>query len=87
VGGCRTYNGYLLAVEPDQVTKVTLAYRCGSQSTYLKDNVLGACVGVGSSWLEQTGPTIARAIKSSLGGGSLGGRVTRYHRAKCSRLH
>ena len=84
---CTASNGgYLFALEPDRVTKVTLGYLGGSQPTYLADNVLGACIGNGSSWLEQTGPTITGAIKTLLGGGKLNGKPARYHPRKCPHL-
>lgn len=74
----------LLALEPDRVTKVTLGYPGGHQPTYLANNVLGACIGANSLWLEQTGPTINGAIKTLLGGG--GAPPKRYRPRKCAYL-
>lgn len=74
----------LLALEPDRVTKVTLGYPSGHQATYLANNVLGACIGANSLWLEQTGPTISGAIKTLLGGG--GAPPKRYRPRKCAYL-
>jgi hypothetical protein len=63
---------------------VTLGYRGGTQATYLANNVLGACIGQGSSWLEQTGP--AGTVTTPLGGGKLNRQPKRYHPRKCSGL-
>jgi hypothetical protein len=82
---CGRSNGAdLFALEPDRVTKVTLGYPGGSQPTYLANNVLGACVGNGSSWLEQTGPS--ETITTPLGGGKLDGLPARYRPRKCPGL-
>jgi hypothetical protein len=74
----------LLALEPDRVTKVSLRYPGGSQATYLSHNVLGACIGANSLWLEQTGPDITEPIKTPLGGG--GSPPKRYRPRKCAHL-
>jgi hypothetical protein len=75
----------LIALEPDKVTHVTHAYPGGSKPAYLANNVVITCVGLGSSWLEQTGPTISGTITTFLGGGKLNGQPAKYHPRKCFR--
>jgi hypothetical protein len=78
--------GYLLGLEPDWVTDATLGYPGGTQQTYLEHNLVGACIGQGSVWLEQTGPTRTEAITTPLGGGMLNGKTKRYRPARCPHL-
>lgn len=63
------WSGYFIAVEPDQITHVTLQFPGGSRATYLRDGVLGACVGLGPYNLAQTTTGSVTPITTSLGAG------------------
>jgi hypothetical protein len=61
-------HGYLIAIEPDRVTRTTITYPGGQEPTILHQGLLLGCVGIGPYRLLQSATSRPRPAPLSVGG-------------------